>query len=286
MRTLKWIQVLLAGISLHGSNVDAAEPVRIYGSDTLGARLVPMLCEGYRRAHPELRQGFEIVAEGSGSAFSALLDGTADLGMSTREVRSEESTAFTSKGLKLDRMTLAINAFAIAVHESNPVSDLTSSQLQGVFTGDLTNWKQVGGHDLPIVVITRNTSSASYQDFSALAMSGRPYAKTDPSLVGADHPAHTLASTPAAITYLPFVYAKAKGIRMLTLNGKPFDPAQPLAYPLAWPNFFYVSKDVSPAAKAFADWCLKSPEAQKMVVTAGFFLPGEKSSAKEKTGAR
>lgn len=278
--------LLLAGFALCSTTVAAAEPIRIRGSDTLGAKLVPLLCEGYRRAHPDLRQGFDIAAEGSSSAFSGLLDGTADLGMSTREVRSEESTAFAAKGLKLDRMTLAINAFAIAVHESNPVTDLSSFQLEGVFTGDLTNWKQVGGRDQPITVITRNTSSGSYKDFMALAMSCRPYAKADLSLTGADHPAHTLASTQAAITYLPFAHAKSKGIRILTLNGKAFDPAQPSAYPLTRPCYYYIRKDVSPATKAFTDWCVTSPDAQKIVVTAGFFLPGDSAPDKKKTDTR
>lgn len=278
--------LLLAIIALCSATAPAAHPIRIRGSDTLGAKLVPLLCEGYRRAHPDLRQGFDIAAEGSGTAFSGLLEGSADLGMSTRLVRTEESTAFATKGLTLDRITLAIDAFAIAVHASNPVSDLTASQLEGVFTGDLTHWKQVGGKDLPITVLTRNTASASYKDFSVLAMSGRPYANAGQALSAADHPAHTLANTPTAITYLPFAYARAAGLRILTLNGRPFDPAQPLAYPLSRSGYFYFRKDVSPAAKAFADWCATSPDAQKIVVAAGFFLPGAASSQQKKTGTR
>ncbi|WP_081892199.1 phosphate ABC transporter substrate-binding protein [Verrucomicrobium sp. BvORR106] len=278
--------LLLAAVALCSATVPAAEPIRIRGSDTLGAKLVPLLCEGYRRAHPELRQGFDIAAEGSGTAFNGLLEGSADLGMSTRLIRSEESTAFATKGLKLDRITLAIDAFAIAVHESNPVSNLTSSQLEGVFTGDLTHWNQVGGKDLPITVLTRNTSSASYKDFSALDMSGRAYAKAGELLSSADHPAHTLANLPAGITYLPIAYAKASRIRILPINGKPFDPAQPFEYPLIRPCYFYIRNDVSPATKAFAEWCVTSPEAQKIVVTAGFFLPSGATPEQKKTGTR
>lgn len=271
---------LLAAVALCGATVPAAEPIRIRGSDTLGAKLVPLLCEGYRRAHPDLRQGFDIAAEGSSTAFSGLLEGNADLGMSTRLASPEESINFATKGLKLDHITLVINAFAVAVHASNPVSDLTTSQLEAVFTGDLTNWRQVGGNDLPITVLTRNASSASYKDFSALAMSGRPYANAGQLLSAADHPAHAVANTPAAITYLPFAHAKNPGIRVLTLNGKPVDPSQPLTYPLSMSNYFYSRKDASPATKAFIHWCVASPDAQKIVVTVGFFLPAKKTGTR------
>lgn len=278
--------LLLAAVALCSATVPAAEPIRIRGSDTLGAKLVPLLCQGYRNSHPDLRQGFDIAAEGSSTAFSSLLEGTADLGMSTRQIRSDESTAFAAKGLELDRIMLATDAFAIAVHASNPISDLSTSQLEGVFTGDLTNWKQLGGKDLSIEVLTRNTSSGSYRDFSALAMSGRPYAKAGQIVSAPDHPAHALANLPAAITYLPIVYAKTTGIRVLTLNGKSFDPSQPSAYPLSRSNYFYIRKDESPATKAFADWCVKSPEAQKIVVAAGFLPLGDATTDQKKTGTR
>jgi len=159
---------LLAGIALTAT-VHADSKIVIKGSDTLGAKLVPQLKEAYVQAGNQV--DIEIQAQGSSHAFSNLLAGSADIGMSSRKVKDTENDKFNAAGKKLVEHVAAWDMIAVIVNDKNPVRKLTIKQIEGIFTGEITDWSQVGGKSGKISVYTRNTSSGTYKSFQKLAAS-------------------------------------------------------------------------------------------------------------------
>lgn len=263
---------LMIIIPLMTSALSAAEParelIRLNGADILGAKLVPELSEAYKTKHSGAK--FEIAAEGSGTAFKALLGCTADIGMSSREIKQDEAKLFDDRKIRLQKHLAAYDCLVILVHANNPVNNLTSKQIEGLFTGDITNWKEVGGMDAPVLPRTRNTASGSYKEFSRIAMSGRPYAKGSIKLPGSETPAQGVARDVNAITYAGLAYAKTQGIKTISINGiaPPLDRTND--YPYIRPCYYFIRSDASPATKAFMEWATQSAEAKGIVRRVGF----------------
>ena len=121
----------------------AAQQLVIKGSDTLGAKLVPLLAESYRQAHPGVT--FEIAAEGSSTGIAAVIDSTAQIGMSSRRARPTEMSAGAAKGVTLKPTIVAYDGIAIVVHADSPITRLSRRQVEQIFTGDVSDWSAVGG---------------------------------------------------------------------------------------------------------------------------------------------
>ncbi len=151
-----------------------ADRLVIKGSDTLGAKLVPQLAEHFKAAHPGTT--FDIAAEGSTTGIAAIIDGTAEIGMSSRRAKSSEVGAATAKGRNMKPVIVAYDGIAVIVNSANPVKSLTKKQVEQIFTGDVSDWSAVGGSGGKISIYTRNTSSGTYSEFKELAMKKRDYA--------------------------------------------------------------------------------------------------------------
>src|SRR5882672_4095498 len=115
----------------------------IKGSDTLGAKLVPQLKEAFKAEHPDV--SFEIAAEGSTTGIAALIDGTANIGMSSRRTKPTEVSEAGAKGLTLKPTIVAFDGIAIIINSANPIKGLTKKQVEQIFTGDITDWSALGG---------------------------------------------------------------------------------------------------------------------------------------------
>ena len=247
-----------------------AEPIRIKGSDLLGAKVVPVLCEEYRRQHPGVR--FEIVAEG-GEAFGHLPDflaGRVDLLMAHKELGPREISPFDKAGVALKKAYAMTDVFAIAVHPSNPVESLTLAQVEALFTGDSANWKSVGGNDAAVSVYTRNTASSAYKLFQVAAMNGRPYARTVVRLTGGDPASVSVAKDPQGITYLGNLHARSKDLKVVKIDG--IDPLgkEVRRYPLLRPAFYYYRENARQEVKDFVGWMSTSPVAAELIRKTGF----------------
>src|SRR5881392_3995003 len=152
----------------------SADRLVIKGSDTLGATLVPQLAEQFKAQHPGTT--FDIAAEGSTTGIAAIIDGTAQIGMSSRRAKSSEVWQAAAKGINMKPTVVAYDGIAVIVNAGNPVKSLTKRQVEQIFTGEATDWSAVGGSGGKISVYTRNTSSGTYSDFKELAMKKRDYA--------------------------------------------------------------------------------------------------------------
>src|SRR3569833_555436 len=151
---MKKFILTLTALCAAASFASAAKLV-IKGSDTIGAKLVPMLSEDYKAQNPGTT--FEIAAEGSTTGIAAIIDGTADIGMASRPAKAIEVSTAEGKGVKMTPTIIAYDGIGVIVNSKNPITSLTRKQIEQIFTGDITDWSAVGGTPGPISLYTRNT---------------------------------------------------------------------------------------------------------------------------------
>jgi phosphate transport system substrate-binding protein len=258
---------LVAALSVCSLHADTKLVIK--GSDTLGAKLVPLLKEAYVAQHPGV--SFSIAAEGSTTGIAAIIDGTADIGMASRRAFPAEVSAATANGRSLKPTIVAYDGIAIIVNSANPVSKLTKAQIQGIFTGAITDWSAVGGTPGAISIYTRNTSSGTYSDFKGMAMSKQDYAPTAQKMAGNEEIASEVGKNPAGVGYVGMAYLKAAGIKPVAVNGvvPTIATVQNHSYPISRSTFYYTNGEPTGEAKSFLDFTI-SPAGQKIVEQVGF----------------
>jgi phosphate transport system substrate-binding protein len=263
--TLRTSIGLLAGAVLAATA--GAQTISIKGSDTLGAKLVPQLAESFKAKNPGVK--FEIAAEGSSTAFPALANGTAQIGMSSRKAKSEEITAARAKGIKLNEVEACHDMLTVIVNKNNPVKGLTKDQVAKIFTGQVKDWSEVGGTPGPISIYTRNTSSGTYKDWQTLAMKGRDYPSNSQKMAGNEQIAQEVAKNKNGIGYVGLAYSKAAGIHTVAIDGvQPIEAnARTFAYSRAC--YLYVPENADATVKAFVDF-VTSSEGQAIAQRIGF----------------
>jgi phosphate transport system substrate-binding protein len=262
-------RLLLSFIALGFVAGIRADTLVIKGSDTLGAKLVPQLAEEFKAQHPGTT--FNIAAEGSTTGISAIIDGTAQIGMSSRPTKPEEVAAAKTKGVTFKETTVAWDGIAVIVNSANPVKSLTKKQVEQIFTGDVTDWSGVGGSGGKISVYTRNTSSGTYSEFKELAMKKRDYALDSQKMAGNEQIASEVSKNPNGVGYVGLAYTKAGGIKVVPIDGASPSKESVLskAYPYARPTFYYTNGEPAGLAKQFVDFTV-SDAGQKIVEQVGF----------------
>lgn len=246
---------LLAAALVAVSTLQAQKLV-IKGSDTLGAKLVPTIAEDYRAQNPGV--SFEIAAEGSTTGISAIIDGTAQIGMSSRRARPTEMSGGAAKGVTLKPLIVCYDGIGIIVSANNPITSLTKRQVEQIFAGDVSDWSAVGGTPGTISIYTRNTASGTYQDFKDLAMQKRDYAPASQKMAGNEQIVAEVAKNPAGIGYVGLAYITAPGVKVVPIDGAVPSKQSVLEkkYPYARPNFFYTNGEPTGEAKKFIDFVL------------------------------
>src|SRR5919106_1783532 len=246
-----------------------ADRLVIKGSDTLGAKLVPQLAEQFKAQHPGTT--FDIAAEGSTTGIAAIIDGTAEIGMSSRRAKSSEVGAATAKGKNMKPTIVAYDGLGVIVNEANPIKSLTKKQVEQIFTGDVTDWSAVGGSGGKISIYTRNTSSGTYSDWKELAMKKRDYPPSSQKMAGNEQIASEVGRNPNGVGYVGMAYTKAAGVKVVPVDG--VMPSQQTVlgktYPYARPTFYYTNGDPSGPAKEFVDFTV-GPGGQRVVARVGF----------------
>ena len=267
---MKLNQFITAAVALAlTASIAHAGRIVIKGSDTLGAKLVPQLAEAFKAEHAGA--SFEIAAEGSTTGIAALIDGTAQIGMSSRRAKATEMSAANAKGINMKPTIVAYDGMGVIVNASNPVSNLTAKQVEQIFTGDITDWSALGGKPGKISIYTRNTSSGTYSDWKELAMKKRDYAGSAQKMAGHEQIAAEVGKNPSGIGYVGLAYMKAAGIKVVTTDG--VMPTQATVrnktWPYSRPTFYYTNGEPSGDTKAFVDFTL-SAKGQAIVNQVGF----------------
>jgi phosphate transport system substrate-binding protein len=260
---------LLLVLALATAATASASKLVIKGSDTLGAKLVPTLAEEYKAKHPGV--SFEIAAEGSTTGLAAIIDGTSQIGMSSRRARATEMSAAAAKGVTLKPIIVAHDAMAVVVNANSPISKLTLRQVEQIFTGDVKDWSAVGGKPGRISIYTRNTASGTYSDWKDLAMKKRDYASTSQKMAGNEQIAAEVAKNPNGIGYVGLAYIHAEGIKVVAIDGVAPSKETILSkkYPYARPTFYYTNGEPTGEAAKFIEFSL-SDTGQKIAEKIGF----------------
>ncbi|MBT8045256.1 MAG: phosphate ABC transporter substrate-binding protein [Verrucomicrobiae bacterium] len=272
MKLIQSATSLLAGLALCTA-AQAQSKLIIKGSDTLGAKMVPQLAETYKAAGNNVN--FEIAAEGSSQCFTALLDSTADFGMSSRAVKAKEKNQFATKGQELVEHVAGVDMIAVIVNEANGVKELTKEQIEGIFTGTITDWSEVGGKAGKINAYTRNTASGTYKTFQKLAMAKKDYGQNTQKMAGNTQIADAVAKDVNGIGYVGLAYVKRDGIAPASVNGVLPTPAKASEYALSRNLYYYTVGQPTGETAKFIKWATTSEDASKVITKVGF-IPAKK----------
>lgn len=278
--------LVLAGCSstsTPGSTTSALSgSFKIIGSNTV-TLLSSVWAEDFMKANPKV--SIAVSGPGSGAGIAALIDGTTDICQSSRTIKQSEIDQAKAKGANPYEIQVASDGLSVVVHPSNPVSELTIAQLSAIYTNQITNWKEVGRNDAPIVVLSRDTNSGTHVFFKehVVQMAGLPTKNTKleygtnviflPSTEGG---VLEVARNPNAIFYpgLGYVTSQVKVLKIKrTANDPGVLPSDETVldgtYSISRPLLFYTNGEPTGVIKAFIDYCL-SPEGQKRVTEVGY----------------
>lgn len=264
--------IALAVFCLSASNAQKVV-FKIKGSDTV-LPLSQKEAENYMKKNAG--SSITVTGGGSGVGFSALMSGTTDIAQSSRAIKMDEKLKMQDAGKAFKEVIVAYDALAVIVHSSNKVNELTREQLEGIFTGKITNWKEVGGADLKIIVYSRETSSGTYEFFREHVLNKKNFAPSALLMAATGAIVQSVSQTPGAIGYVGLAYLE-KNIKALKVSydkGKTFvtpslENAKNKSYPITRPLFYYYLAKSEKQVKPFIDYIL-SEEGQKSVLNVGY----------------
>lgn len=265
---MKKIMVLIAVLAITGN----AMSQKLKGSDTL-LPLVQKESENFSKKNKSAN--VTVTGGGSGVGISALMEGTTDIAMSSRKMKFDEKVKLQEAGKKTVEQIVAYDALAVVVNPANKVTNLTRQQLEDIFTGKITNWKEVGGDDMKIVAYSRETSSGTYEFFKSDVLKNKNYMPSILSMPATGAIIQSVSQTKGAIGYVGLAYLNktVKAIHV-SYDGKTyveptFANAKNNTYPVVRPLFFYYLESADKATKTFVDYVL-SAEGQVTVKEIGY----------------
>ena len=263
-------KIIIAALVLQTITLSAQ---KLKGSDTV-LPLAQKEAESYMKSNKTAK--VTVTGGGSGVGLAALIDGTTDIGMSSRKMKMTEKIKISDAGKSSKETIIAYDALAVVVNPSNKVAQLTRDQLEGIFTGKIKNWKEVGGDDMTIVVYSRESSSGTYEFFKEHVMNNKNYASSVLSMPATGSIVQSISQTKGAIGYVGYAYVEkdVKALKVSFDKGKTFvspslETAKDKSYPITRPLYYYYLSTAEKAVKPFIDYCL-SAEGQKIVQEVGY----------------
>lgn len=260
-----------------GNNTEAGgnapTNITIKGSDTV-LPLAQQEAEKYMQKNAGAY--ITIVGGGTGVGISAMQEGTTDLAMASRPLKTEEKLKLKGAAKDVKEALIAYDALSVVVHPSNKVNQLTREQLESIFTGKITNWKEVGGNDEKIVAYSRETSSGTYEFFKEHVLDKKNYAPGILMMPATGSIVQSVSQTTGAIGYIGLAY-ETKEVKALSVSydqGKTFvapsvEAAKNKSYPISRPLFLFYDNSVAGKIKPFLDYIM-SAEGQKIVLETGY----------------
>jgi phosphate transport system substrate-binding protein len=266
--------IILMALALTTSFIHAQKvSFKVKGSDTV-LPLTQKEAEVYMKKNSNT--SIMVTGGGSGVGISALLSGTTDIAQASRSLKLDEKMKLNDAGKAFKETIIAYDALAVIVHPSNKVAQLTREQLEGIFTGKITNWKQVGGDDLKIVVYSRETSSGTYEFFKEHVLNKKNYAPSALLMPATGAIVQSVSQTKGAIGYVGLAYLEksVKAVNVSYDKGKTFitpnvENAKSKKYPITRPLYYYYLNTTEKLIKPFISFILSS-EGQKIVLDEGY----------------
>jgi phosphate transport system substrate-binding protein len=272
----------VVAVMIFMSPVFAASPrnsIQIKGSDTM-VNLGQAWAEKFMENNPN--EFIAVTGGGSGTGFSSLISATCDIAMSSRDIKGKEIGLARQKGINPYEIKVALDGLAVVAHPKNAVGKLTIGQLAAIFSGKITNWKELGGADQKIVILSREVNSGTHVYFKEHVLrkngpnSKEEFAPEALLLSSSQAIADEVANNPAAIGYygMGYISAKQKPVSVaLDTKSEYIAPAIENVisgkYPISRPLFLYTNGKPKELVKKFIDFVL-SRDGQEIVLKTDF----------------
>lgn len=253
--------------------------IQIKGSDTM-VNLGQAWAEKYMQDNPQ--EFIAVTGGGSGTGMASLISGTCDIAMSSREIKEKEVALAKQKGINPYEIKAALDGIAVVVHPHNPVSRLTIDELSQIFTGKIKNWKELGGDDKGIVILSREVNSGTHVYFKEHVLrrnnpnSMEEFAPSALLLPSSQAIADEVAQNRAAIGYYGMGYISDKQKPIWVAEDKnceyiasTIENVRNNKYPISRPLFLYTNGSPESLVEKFIDFVLSS-EGQEIVLNTDF----------------
>jgi phosphate transport system substrate-binding protein len=223
--------------------------------------------------NPQVR--ISVTGGGSGTGIAALINGTVDIANASRAIKPEEVDEARAKGVEPFEIAVAQDAIAVVVNPANPVDQLTMQQISAIYTGQITNWQEVGGEDRPIVLLSRESNSGTYVFFleevirQGDADSDLLFSPDTLLLPSSEGISAEIRQNPNALGYdgLGYVTPDQKTLAIaLSPTGPVVKPSLATvvdgSYPISRPLFMYTPGPPTGATKTYLDWIMTAGQQQ------------------------
>jgi phosphate transport system substrate-binding protein len=243
----------------------------IVGSTTL-LPVAQKSVDAFKKRKQDPKININIQGGGSQIGISALVDELADIAMSSRELKEEEKEKLKAKKLEAKGTIVAWDGIVPIIHPSNPVKNLTIAQLKDIYTGKITDWGNVGGKKGPIIVLSRDTTSGTYEVWSERVLNQEPVVATAQLRGTSEAVLENVASEPNAIGYdgIDYVEGNAR-VKSVSVDGVKASAAavSDRSYKIARPIYMFTRGNPNALVVEFLEFML-SPEGQALVKEAKF----------------
>ncbi|MEI6787988.1 MAG: phosphate ABC transporter substrate-binding protein [bacterium] len=270
MKTINKVMAMMAvvGMGVGAAGAADANSIVVDGSTTVGP-VAKAFAEYYMGKHQSVN--ITVSESGSGNGAKSLINAACDVATMSRPMKNSEKKAAQDAGVLAIENVVALDGLAVIVNPSNPRGNLTIEQIRDIFTGKITNWRELGGQDQKIVVISRDTNSGTYESFNTLVLKDSKL-KGGAEYVGSNGAVRQrVMSTDAAVGYVGLAFTE--GVKVLQVNGVAPSAATVTAktYPIARPLFMYTNgrPKEGTALYDFVNLC-NTAEGKKIIEDTGF----------------
>ena len=248
-----------------------------------------ILAQNWAQAFMDANPGkvLQVSGGGSGTGLAALINGTADLANASRPIKDKERKQLMKhRGAEAQEFRVALDSLAVYVPAANKIEALTIPQLKKIYRGQTTNWKDVGGEDLPIILYSRENNSGTYAYFKEHVLDNEDFAATAQTLPGTAAVINAVSKDVGGIGYGGIAYSEGvRAVNVAAADGEPVEPTMENAtsgkYPLSRFLNIYSAGEPSGIAKEYLEFVL-SPKGQAVVEGVGYYpLPKEATAAAE-----
>ena len=257
-----------AAMLMGGASAQASDSITITGSTTV-LPIAQKAAEVYMKKNPGVR--ISVAGTGSGDGIKSVIDGTADIGDASRDMKSKEIKLAKEKGVTPKKFTVALDCIVPVVNPDNPVKDLSIAQLKDIYTGKIKNWNEVGGNDKPIVVISRDSSSGTFEVWNHRVLGKKTRVRPDAQLQASNGAvAQAVAGNKYAIGYVGIGYLNDK-LKGLTVGGVTASAktAMDNSYPIARGLYMFTNGEPKGQTADFIAFVM-GDEGQKIAKEEGF----------------
>ncbi len=267
-------QISLLAVASMALSAQAAT-ITVKGSDTM-VILAQKWAEVYMGGHADAK--IQVTGGGSGVGLAALQQGQIDIADASRPMKSAEVEAYVKAfGKRPREYKVALDGLSVYVNNDSPVKELDLQQLQGIFTGKIKNWKEVGGADAPITVYSRENSSGSYEFFKDHILKGKDFVASAQTMPGTAALLQAVEKDKNGIGYGGAAYgagARALGVKKDASSPAVLPSEETVVggtYPIWRYLFVYLNPDSDKGGIAvYLNW-IRSDEGQKIVKEIGYY---------------